>query len=56
MKYLQTVAVAAVLMLLSSAAFAATTWDVLQRFGLVRTWAYPCSQPPCMTNWWTTSF
>jgi hypothetical protein len=56
MKYLPTIAMTAALSLLSSGAFAETTWDVLQRFGLVGTWAYPCSQPPSTTNWWVTYF
>lgn len=56
MRTVHAIAVTAVLMLMSHAACAQTTWEVLQRFGLVGTWAYPCSAAPSTTNWWTTYF
>jgi hypothetical protein len=56
MRTVHAAGIATVLMLLSHAACAQSTWLVLQRFGLVGTWAYPCSAAPSTTNWWTTYF
>jgi hypothetical protein len=56
MRYLYVSAVTVLLTLLPDLAFAQSAWDVLQRFGVTGTWAYPCSKPPSTTNWWTTYF
>jgi len=43
---------AALLSLLSSAAFAETAWDVIGRFGWTGSWSLSCSELPSPTNAW----
>ena len=50
MRYLRVTVVTALLALLPGAAFAQTTWDVLQRFGWTGTWSLHCDQPLSASN------
>jgi hypothetical protein len=56
MRYLRVAVLAALLALLSNAAFAQTAWDAMQAFGLTGTWSLNCQAPPGGSNFWMTYY
>jgi hypothetical protein len=50
MRRLRMIFITALLALLPSAAFAQSTWDVLQSFGYTGAWAISCDKPPSPDN------
>ncbi len=56
MRYLRVAVLAALLALLSNAAFAQTAWDAMQAFGLTGTWSLNCHAPASGSNYWMTYY
>src|SRR5208282_2270449 len=56
MRYLRVTVVTVLLALLPGAAFAQTTWDAMQRFGLTGTWSPSCKTAASTSNYWMTYY
>ena len=54
--FLRGIVAAALLALLPGAAFAQTTWDAMQSFGLTGTWSLNCKQAAGPSNFWMTYY
>jgi len=54
--FLHGILAAALFALLANAAFAQTTWDAMQSFGLTGTWSPSCKTAASPSNYWMTYY